>query len=67
MTALGFDVVEPDLADVAGWTARGLTAYDAAYVAVAHAAGLPLVTDDRDILRVAEMLAVPVTDAAAAL
>jgi predicted nucleic acid-binding protein len=43
---LGFELVEPELARVAYWTARGLTAYDAAYVAVAETAGVQLVTDD---------------------
>lgn len=43
---LGFELREPDLARVAHWTARGLTAYDGAYVAVAEATGTRLVTDD---------------------
>jgi predicted nucleic acid-binding protein len=34
---LGFELTDPDLARVAYWTARGLTAYDASYVAVAEA------------------------------
>ena len=34
---------------MAHWTANGLTAYDAAYVAVAEQTGLVLITDDRDI------------------
>jgi predicted nucleic acid-binding protein len=37
---LGFDVAEPDLGAVAAWTSRGLTAYDAAYVAPGVAAAL---------------------------
>jgi predicted nucleic acid-binding protein len=49
----GFDVIEPDLARVAYWTARGLTAYDAAYVAVAEAQETLLVTDDQLVLNAA--------------
>jgi predicted nucleic acid-binding protein len=61
---LRFDLVDPPLADVARWTARGLSAYDAAYVAVAEAAGIELVTDDRAILDVAPGVARPLADAA---
>lgn len=50
---LGFEVGEPDLDGVARWTAEGLTAYDAAYVALAESRRLPLVTDDERILGVA--------------
>lgn len=50
---LGFELIEPELARVAYWTARGLTAYDAAYVAVAEAGGTRLVTDDDLIVGVA--------------
>jgi predicted nucleic acid-binding protein len=52
-------LVEPELERVAVWTARGLTAYDAAYVAVAEAAGSPLVTSDELILRIAAAVAQP--------
>lgn len=54
---LGFEFREPDLARVAHWTARGLTAYDGAYVAVAEATGAPLVTDDELIVDAAGELA----------
>jgi predicted nucleic acid-binding protein len=50
---LGFDVHEPQLPTVAHWVTRGLTAYDAAYVAVAEDAGVKLITDDDEIVRVA--------------
>jgi predicted nucleic acid-binding protein len=50
---LGFELIEPELARVAHWTARGLTAYDAAYVAVAEANNAPLLTDDDLIVAVA--------------
>jgi predicted nucleic acid-binding protein len=43
---LGIAFVEPDLDEVARWTAEGLTAYDAAYVTVADGLGIKLVTDD---------------------
>jgi predicted nucleic acid-binding protein len=59
LRALGFELVEPDLSRVARWTARGLTAYDAAYVAVAETAEVQLVTDDDRILSVAAPIATP--------
>lgn len=54
-----FEVAEPALASVAMWVARGLTAYDAAYVALAEERGMPLVSDDHTILGVAGELAQP--------
>jgi predicted nucleic acid-binding protein len=56
---LSFDLTEPDLTAVARWVAVGLTAYDAAYVAVAEAAAVPLFTDDQTILGLAPALARP--------
>jgi predicted nucleic acid-binding protein len=56
---LGFELSEPDLARVAAWTARGLTAYDAAYLAVAEATHARLVTDDELIIATAGELAQP--------
>lgn len=56
---LGFEVVEPRIDRVAAWIARGLTAYDGAYVAVAEERGVPLVSDDRTILDVAGTVAQP--------
>jgi predicted nucleic acid-binding protein len=56
LASLGFDLVEPDLLAVARWTAQGLTAYDAAYVAVAEQTGAQLITDDDEIVRVAPQL-----------
>lgn len=55
----GFDVLEPDLGRVATWVARGLTAYDASYVALAEQLDVPLATGDRLILELAPRLAVP--------
>jgi predicted nucleic acid-binding protein len=55
---LSFELVEPDLTTVAKWVAAGLTAYDAAYVAVAEAAATPLLTADETILSVAPRIAI---------
>jgi predicted nucleic acid-binding protein len=60
-----FELVDPPLSDVARWTARGLTAYDAAYVAVAEAAGIELITDDGEIVAVAPEIARPLAAATA--
>jgi predicted nucleic acid-binding protein len=56
---LGFELIDPKLSEVAEWAGRGLTAYDAAYVAAAEAAGLPLITDDAEICRIAAEAAEP--------
>ncbi len=53
------DVIDPQLGRVALWTARGLTAYDATYVALAEERGVRLVTDDQQILALAEGIAQP--------
>lgn len=57
-----FEVAEPELQPVASWVARGLTAYDAVYVALAEERGQPLVTDDRTILAIAGELARPLVE-----
>jgi predicted nucleic acid-binding protein len=54
---LGFELREPELGRVARWTARGLTAYDAAYVALAEAEKIRLVTDDDLVVTVAPAVA----------
>jgi predicted nucleic acid-binding protein len=59
---LGFELIEPELARVAYWTARGLTAYDAVYVAVAEADGTQLITDDNLIVTVAGEIATALAD-----
>jgi predicted nucleic acid-binding protein len=56
---LNFEIIEPEASRVALWIARGLTAYDAAYLAVSEQGGLRLVTDDEGILAVAGSLAEP--------
>jgi len=53
------EVAEAPLARIASWTARGLTAYDATYVALAEERGIGLVTNDRQILALAEGIARP--------
>ncbi len=59
LTGLAFGVSEPAIDSVAEWTARGLTAYDAAYVALAEGLGVRLVTDDELVLSVAAGIALP--------
>lgn len=59
LTALAFLVRQPQLGAIARWTARGLTAYDACYVALAEARRTVVVTADRQILEVAGALAEP--------
>jgi predicted nucleic acid-binding protein len=50
---------EPPPAAVARWAARGLTAYDASYVALAEAHECKLVTADSGILELATDVAAP--------
>jgi predicted nucleic acid-binding protein len=59
MEQFGLEVDEPSLPLVAVWVARGLSAYDAAYVALAEERGVSLITDDRMILDAAGDLAQP--------
>jgi predicted nucleic acid-binding protein len=59
---LGFEFEDPELPRVAFWTARGLTAYDAAYVALAEARATPLITDDDLIISLAGDLATALAD-----
>jgi predicted nucleic acid-binding protein len=60
---LGFEFEEPELARVASWTAGGLTAYDAAYVALAEGRAAALITDDDFVIAVAGDVATPLADA----
>lgn len=60
---LAFAVGEPSLPAVASWVVRGLTAYDAAYVALAEERGLPLLTDDDRILELAPAISSPLASA----
>jgi predicted nucleic acid-binding protein len=62
---LGFEVREPPLAGIAEWTARGLTAYDASYAALAEAESAKLVTADERLLAIAKDVALPLSAAGA--
>jgi predicted nucleic acid-binding protein len=59
LRGLLLDVREPELEMVAVWAARGLSAYDAAYVALAETLSTELVTDDETIVEIAPEVAVP--------
>ena len=54
---VGLDVREARLDNVARWTARGLTAYDASYVALAEEQAVPLITADERIVETAAPVA----------
>ena len=54
-----FYVEQPPLVHVARWASRGLTAYDACYVALAEARRVPLITADERIVAVAPEVAQP--------
>jgi predicted nucleic acid-binding protein len=53
LRAFRFDIRDSQIERVASWAARGLSAYDATYVALAEAEGIELITDDDLILDVA--------------
>jgi len=53
LRTMKLDVFDPELNRVAAWVDRGLTAYDASYVALAERLRLPLVTAEDEILRLA--------------
>ena len=59
LRTMKFDVFDPELDRVAAWVDRGLTVYDASYVALAERLRLPLVTADDEILRLAPGVAAP--------
>jgi hypothetical protein len=59
LDAPGFGLVESDLSGFARWTARGFTACDSAYVAIAEGLAVELVTDDDLILAAAPRIAAP--------
>jgi predicted nucleic acid-binding protein len=56
---LGFEFALPEGTHIASWVARGLTAYDAVYVALAERRRLQLITDDASIIAVARDIAAP--------
>jgi predicted nucleic acid-binding protein len=57
-----FEALNPQLDRVAAWVSRGLTAYDASYVALAEQLDFPLVTEDSAILEVARDVAITLGD-----
>lgn len=59
LNELGFDIGDASLLAVASWVIRGLTVYDASYVALAEERGLVLVTDDERILELAPEISRP--------
>jgi predicted nucleic acid-binding protein len=61
---LAFTVLQPDLIAVARWATRGLTAYDACYVALAEERRTTVVTADRQMLSVGGSFAMPLTNIA---
>ena len=50
---LQFEIEDPPATELAAWLARGVDARHAQYAALAVALDLPLVTTDRELLRVA--------------
>lgn len=62
LTRLAFDVDDPAIDRVAEWTTRGLSAYDAAYVALADGLGVRLISDDERVLEVATGIARPLAE-----
>lgn len=56
---LSFRVGEPELQSVAAWVSRGLTAYDAVYVALAEERKLTVVTEESAIIDIAPGLCRP--------
>lgn len=59
---LGLELREPGLDVVARWAARGLTAYDASYVALAETESVRLVTDDDLVVATAPQIATALAD-----
>ncbi len=50
LTALGLEIEQPALTDVARWVSAGLSASDACYAALAESRGIRLITDDEGML-----------------
>jgi predicted nucleic acid-binding protein len=57
LVAMPFVVAEPSLEAVARWASRGLSAYDASYVALAEQRRATLVTTDEQVIAVAPGIA----------
>jgi predicted nucleic acid-binding protein len=58
---LPWRVVDPSVRAIAAWVARGLTPFDATYVALAEALGCVVVSDDTALRRAAGALAEPLS------
>lgn len=58
LETMPWTVRDPDLPSVARWVVRGLTAYDATYVALAESLSCTVVTADERMLAVAPGVAV---------
>ncbi|MGH2602145.1 MAG: type II toxin-antitoxin system VapC family toxin [Dehalococcoidia bacterium] len=52
LSTLGLTIMEPQIEDIARWCGRGLTAYDACYVALAETRGIVVITADEEMLAV---------------
>jgi predicted nucleic acid-binding protein len=59
---LRFELLDPEPSRVAPWVSRGLSAYDASYVALAEREAVPLVTEDGAIVCTAPGIAIPLAD-----
>ena len=59
---LSYEVGDPELQSVATWVSRGLTAYDAAYVALAEERELVVLTDDDAIIKIAPGISRPLVE-----
>ena len=57
LNRIGFEVREPSLSAIARWAGRGLTAYDACYVALAEERQAVVITADDNMLAIAGTLA----------
>lgn len=57
LETLDLDIQEPELSWIATWTSRGLSTYDANYVALADEMEIPLVTADAEVLAAAPEVA----------
>jgi len=62
LSTLGLTIMEPQIEDIARWSGRGLTAYDACYVALAEMRDTVVITDDEEMLAIGGKLARALAD-----